>query len=50
MADLWGDKIPIGVIYRNDGISSREIKDIFRKQITKEDIACQLNTRCVMMR
>ena len=50
MADLWGDKIPIGVIYRNDVISSREIKDIFRKQITEEDIACQLNTRCVMMR
>jgi len=50
MADLWGDKIPIGVIYRNEGIACREVKNIFREQITEDDIACQLKTRCVMMR
>ena len=50
MADLWGDKIPIGVIYRDEGITCREVKNIFREQLTEEDIACQLDTRCVMMR
>lgn len=50
MADHWGDKIPIGVIYRNDEVPCREVKTLFRAEITEEDIAAQLNMRCVMMR
>jgi len=50
MAELWGDKIPIGVIYRNDAVVCREIKKIFRERIREEDIENQLDTRCVMMR
>jgi 2-oxoglutarate ferredoxin oxidoreductase subunit beta len=50
MADLWGDKIPIGVIYRDEKMALREVKNIFREQLTEEDIACQLKMRCVMMR
>jgi 2-oxoglutarate ferredoxin oxidoreductase subunit beta len=49
-ADLWGEKIPIGVIYRNDGAPCREVKEIFRVPLTKEDAASRLNMRCVMMR
>jgi 2-oxoglutarate ferredoxin oxidoreductase subunit beta len=50
MADLWGEKIPIGVIYRNERAECREEKKIFREQVTKEEIAAQLNMKCIMMR
>ena len=49
-ADLWGEKIPIGVIYRNDEALCREVKEIFRVPLTKENVASRLNMRCVMMR
>ena len=49
-ADLWGDKIPIGVIYRNEEIECQEGKKIFREVVTEEAITAQLNMRCVMMR
>jgi 2-oxoglutarate ferredoxin oxidoreductase subunit beta len=49
-AELWGDRIPIGVIYRNDAALCREIKKIFRERIREEDIENQLDLRCVMMR
>jgi len=49
-ANLWGEKIPIGVIYRNDEAPCREVKEIFRVQLTKADVASRLNMRCVMMR
>lgn len=49
-ADLWGDKIFIGVIYRNDDFSCREEKTLFGAMITKDDIVSQLNMKCVMMR
>jgi 2-oxoglutarate/2-oxoacid ferredoxin oxidoreductase subunit beta len=49
-ADLWGEKIPIGVIYRNDEAPRREIREIFRVPLTKADAASRLNMRCVMMR
>jgi hypothetical protein len=49
-ADLWGDKIPIGIIYRNEEIECREGKKIFRKVVIEEAITAQLNMRCVMMR
>jgi hypothetical protein len=50
MADLWGEKIPIGVIYRNERAECREEKKIFRERVMKEEIAAQLNMRCIMMR
>jgi 2-oxoglutarate/2-oxoacid ferredoxin oxidoreductase subunit beta len=49
-AEFWGDRIPIGVIYRNDAAQCREIKKIFREKVSKEDIENQLDMRCVMMR
>jgi 2-oxoglutarate/2-oxoacid ferredoxin oxidoreductase subunit beta len=49
-ADLWGEKIPIGVIYRNDEAPRREIREIFQVPLTKADAASRLNMRCVMMR
>ena len=50
MADLWGEKIPIGVIYRNEEAECREEKKIFREQVRKEEITAQLNMKCIMMR
>jgi 2-oxoglutarate/2-oxoacid ferredoxin oxidoreductase subunit beta len=50
IADLWGDKIPIGIIYRNKEAKCREGKKIFREHGSEENIAAQLNMRCVMMR
>jgi 2-oxoglutarate ferredoxin oxidoreductase subunit beta len=49
-ADLWGVRIPIGVIYRNDEVQCREVKTLFRAEITDDDVSAQLNMRCVMMR
>jgi len=49
-AELWGEKIPIGVIYRNEEFECREGKKIFRELATEEDIANQLDMSCVMMR
>jgi 2-oxoglutarate ferredoxin oxidoreductase subunit beta len=49
-ADLWDGRIPIGVIFRNDEVQCREGKTLFRAEITEDDIAAQLNMRCVMMR
>jgi 2-oxoglutarate/2-oxoacid ferredoxin oxidoreductase subunit beta len=49
-AEQWGEKIPIGVLYRNDGARHREVKEIFRVPLTKADTASRLNMRCVMMR
>jgi len=50
MAELWGERISIGVIYRDDAHVCREIKKIFRERIKEEDIESQLDMRCVMMR
>ena len=44
-ADLWGEKIPSGVIYRKEEARCRELKKIFREQLTEEDITAQLNMR-----
>lgn len=49
-AELWGEKIPIGVIYQNESAECRRVKEIFRKQATREDIECQVDMKCVMMR
>jgi hypothetical protein len=44
-ADLLGEKIPIGVIYRKEEARCRELKKIFQDQLTEEDITAQLNMR-----
>ena len=49
-ADLWGERIPIGVIYRDDAAICREVKEIFLMTPLPEDIACQVDMKCVMMR
>ncbi|MCE5282000.1 MAG: thiamine pyrophosphate-dependent enzyme [Deltaproteobacteria bacterium] len=49
-AELWGERIPIGVIYRDDRASCREIKEIFRREAPPDQIACQADMTCVMMR
>jgi 2-oxoglutarate ferredoxin oxidoreductase subunit beta len=49
-ADLWGEKIPIGILYVNRDANCRDEKKIFRQQIAKGDIEAQLNMSCVMMR
>ena len=49
-AELWGEKIPIGVIYQNESAECRRVKEIFRKRATREDIECQVDMKCVMMR
>ncbi len=49
-AELWGDRIAIGVIYRNDEASQREGKKIFGVPLTREDAASLLHMRCTMMR
>src|SRR5512137_3008325 len=41
-AEIWGEKIPIGVIYRNDQAPCREVKEIFRVPLTKADAASRL--------
>ena len=49
-ADIWGEKIPIGILYRDEGAQCRAVKEIFRKKVTPEDIACKVDMQCVMMR
>ncbi|MCE5266021.1 MAG: thiamine pyrophosphate-dependent enzyme [Deltaproteobacteria bacterium] len=49
-AEQWGEKIPIGVIYRNDAAPLRKVKEIFRVPLTKEAVSSRLNTPCIMMR
>jgi 2-oxoglutarate/2-oxoacid ferredoxin oxidoreductase subunit beta len=49
-AELWGERIPIGVIYRDDAAVCREIKEIFRREAPPDQVACQADMTCVMMR
>ena len=50
IADRWGDQIPIGVLYRNDAAPCREGEQLFGRQATPEEVACQIDMKCVMMR
>ncbi len=50
LADQWGEKIPIGVLYRNDALACRETKKIFREPLLGEAIKGHLRMECVMMR
>jgi 2-oxoglutarate ferredoxin oxidoreductase subunit beta len=36
IADLWGERIPIGILYRNDEIQARQAPEIFKKPVTAE--------------
>jgi 2-oxoglutarate ferredoxin oxidoreductase subunit beta len=49
-AALWGDRIPVGVLYRDDDAPCRTGKRIFREKVMENDIAAQLRLPCVMMR
>ena len=50
LAEAWGERIAIGVLYRDDGAKCREPKTLFGKAVTAEAIAKMTGTRCVMMR
>jgi 2-oxoglutarate ferredoxin oxidoreductase subunit beta len=50
MAESWGDRIPIGIFYRDEQFVCREGKEMFRKPVTEEAVARLLNTKCIMMR
>jgi 2-oxoglutarate ferredoxin oxidoreductase subunit beta len=50
IAETWGERIPIGVLYRNDAAPRREIREIFGRQADPGQIACQADQACVMMR
>jgi 2-oxoglutarate ferredoxin oxidoreductase subunit beta len=49
-AEKWGEHIPIGVFYRDDGFICREGKELFRKPVTENAVARLLSTKCLMMR
>jgi 2-oxoglutarate/2-oxoacid ferredoxin oxidoreductase subunit beta len=49
-ADSWGDRIPIGIFYRDALFVCREGKELLRKSVTEDAVARLLNTKCIMMR
>jgi 2-oxoglutarate/2-oxoacid ferredoxin oxidoreductase subunit beta len=49
-AEMWDDRIPIGIIYRSENVPCRKEKKLFGKTITEEDITTRLDMRCIMMR
>lgn len=50
LAEQWGDKIPIGIIYRGEKAESRKMARIFREPLKDADIRAHLDMKCVMMR
>jgi 2-oxoglutarate ferredoxin oxidoreductase subunit beta len=45
-AEVWGEKIPIGIIYKNESIRARDTeKQLFRNPVSKEGIIGLLKTR-----
>ncbi len=50
LADKWGEKIPIGVLYQDDTLPHREVKTIFQERLSTEEINSHLGMECVMMR
>ena len=50
LSDDWGERIPIGVFWRDDRFPCREGKQMFRKPVTESAVARLLNTKCIMMR
>jgi 2-oxoglutarate ferredoxin oxidoreductase subunit beta len=50
VAQAWGDRIPIGILWRDEQYVCREGKEMFRKPVTEDTVARLLNTKCIMMR
>jgi len=50
LAETWGEKIPIGIFYKEDGFTPREGKELFRKTIPPDALGRILNTTWTMMR
>jgi len=50
LAKVWGPKIPIGVLFRDDSAGTREPKTLFGKSVAREAIEQMACAKCVMMR
>jgi 2-oxoglutarate ferredoxin oxidoreductase subunit beta len=50
LAETWGPKIPIGVLFRDDSARTRELRTLFGKSVTKEAVEQMVCAKCVMMR
>jgi len=50
LAETWGERIPIGIFWRDEQFVCRQGREIFRKPVTEEAVARLLNTPCIMMR
>lgn len=50
LAESWGERIPIGIFWRDGQFVCREGRELFRKPVTEAAVARLLNTRCIMMR
>ncbi len=50
LAEVWGDRIPIGVFYRDDGYVCRQGRETFRKPVRSAAVAKILSAKCIMMR
>lgn len=50
LTDLWGERIPLGILYRNDSRPCRTMKELFGRAVKREDIDCLVDMKCVMMR
>ena len=49
-AQIWGERIPIGIFWRDEQFVCREGKEMFRKPVTEAAVARLLNAKCIMMR
>lgn len=49
-AEMWGEKIPIGVLWRDDAAAVRPLRPLLKQEAPPADIACQADQSCVMMR
>jgi 2-oxoglutarate ferredoxin oxidoreductase subunit beta len=50
LAESWGPKIPIGVLFSDDSARTRELGTLFGKSVTKEAVEQMVCAKCVMMR
>lgn len=50
LAEGWGERIPIGIFWRDGHFVCREGKEMFRRHVTESAVARLLNTKCIMMR
>jgi 2-oxoglutarate ferredoxin oxidoreductase subunit beta len=46
IAEIWGEKIPIGIFYKNESFPAREIRqNLFKNPVSEEDMIRLLKTR-----